>query len=222
MTMDESTPAAPPAPSSDRGLRRWFNDHRALLGRFVFEMVVVFVGVTAAFALEGARQNQEDAEYRHKMISALGPTLDDILRHNEAFEREVSTKLAAFDAALARGERPALPIFREKNSERPPVRAWDGVVETGAAKSLDPKLFFDLNLFYTRQESAGEQYIRYAVYAEQRIYPLGPDPAVLYDDKGALKPEFASHVDSLRRLRSLNDTLTVQARDLRTRLAAQN
>lgn len=220
--MSEPAPIPPTQPPLSRRMRRWFGDNRALVGRFLFELVVVFVGVTAAFAMEGARRDHEETEYRRGMIAALVPTLDNVLRHNDGFDREVSAKLAAFDAARARGERPALPIFREENSERPPVRAWDGVVETGAARALDPALFFDLNLFYTRQESFGEQYIRYTEFAEQRIYTLGPNPAVLYDEAGALRPEFAAHLDTLRRLRRMNDVLTVQAVDLRDRLAAQD
>ena len=30
--------------------------HRSLIGKFLFEFVIIFIGVTAAFALEAARQ----------------------------------------------------------------------------------------------------------------------------------------------------------------------
>ena len=90
------------------GLRPWFERNRALIGKFVFELIVVFVGVTAAFAMEDLRQRADEAEYRQSMISALVPTLDNVVSHSTEFERVVGGKLAAFDAALARGERPAL------------------------------------------------------------------------------------------------------------------
>jgi len=205
--------------TAPEGLRPWFDRNRALIGKFVFELVVVFVGVTAAFAMEDLRQRADEAEYRQSMISALVPTLDNVVSHSTEFERVVGGKLAAFDAALARGERPALPIYRESNSERPPVRAWDGIVATGAAKALDPDLFFELTIFYTRQESFGERYVRYNAFTEERVFTLGPDPAALYDSQtGRLKPEFAAHVDRLRDLRQINATLTGQAAALRDEL----
>ena len=215
-----SEPDPVEAPAEVRRPQAWFKRNRGLIRKFVFELVVVFVGVTAAFAMEDMRQRAKEAEYRLSMISALRPTLDDVIQHNAEFEREVDAKLAAFDAAITRGEHPALPIFRETNSERPPVRAWDGIVATGAAKSLEPSLFFELALFYTRQESVGERYARYNNFTEARVLALGPDPAALYDLRtGRLKPEFAAHVDRLRDLRTADTQLTRQAVKLRTDLA---
>ncbi len=220
MTNEIPEPDAVEAPTEISRLQVWFNRNRSLIRKFVFELVVVFVGVTAAFAMEDLRQRAKEAEYRRSMISALGPTLDDVIQHNAEFEQEVGAKLAAFDAAIARGERPALPIFRDTNSERPPVRAWDGIVATGAAKSLEPGLFFELALFYTRQESIGERYIRYNSFTETRVLTLGPDPAALYDlQTGRLKPEFAAHVDRLRDLQTVETQLTLQAVKLRNDLA---
>lgn len=193
--------------------------HKSLIGKVAFEIAIVFVGVTAAFAVDAYRQEAQEAAYRRSMVAALVPTLDDVIGHNQEFDKEVGAKLAAFDAALARGEHPPLPIFRETNSERPPVRAWDGVVSTGAAKSLPPELFFDLALFYTRQDSFGERYIRYNDFTEQRVYALGADVTALYGADGRLKPEFAAYVDRLRDLRSINDNLTKQAVELRDALA---
>lgn len=192
--------------------------NRGLIGKLVFEIVIVFVGVTAAFALESVRRGDEEAAYRASIIAALVPTLDDLLRHNAVFERDVQAKLTAFDAAIRRHEQPALPIFRESNSERPPVRIWDSVVATGAARALDPGLLFRLSMFYNRQDSFGERYVRYATYTEQRVYPAGPDSAAYYDATGALRPEYAAYVDRLRELLAVSRALTAQAKHLRSEL----
>ena len=192
--------------------------HRALIGKLVFEIAIVFVGVSAAFTLEGVRRDREEAAYRSSIVAALTPTLNDLLHHNAAFESEVQSKLDAFDAAIARHEQPALPIYREPNAERPPVRIWDSVVATGAARALDPDLLFRLSVFYTRQESFGERYVRYATYGEQHILPLGPDPAAFYTSSGDLRPEFAAYVGQLRDLLAAGRSLTAQAKDLKSEL----
>jgi hypothetical protein len=205
-----------------RSLREGLERNRPLIGKFVFEVVIVFIGVTAAFALESARQDRQEAAYRKQMIAALIPILDDTIRHNRQFEASVDRKLSAFDEALARGEHPRLPVYREPGSERPPTRVWDGIVSTGAAKALDPKLFFDLARYYTRLDSFGERYIRYNDFSEQRVFSLGPDQAGIYDGKtGRLRPQYAAYVDRLRDLDEVAKELDRLAADLKARLQAQ-
>ena len=199
-----------------------YGAHQATVGKLFFEIVIVFIGVTAAFALESVRRDREEAEYRSSIIAALEPTLDDLLRHNLAFETEVQAKLTAFDAANAQHQRPELPIFRESNSERPPVRIWDSVVATGAARALEPDLLFRLSMFYNRQDSFGERYVRYATYTEQHILTLGHGRKAIYDASGNVQPEYAAYVDRLRDLLGASRSLTAQAKGLRAELKGRD
>ena len=193
--------------------------HRPLIGKLLFEIIIIFVGVTAAFALEAARQERADAAYRNGMIAALIPTFNDLERHTRMFTKETGSKIAAFDAALARGEKPKLPIYREPGGERPPSRAWDGIVATGVSKALAPELYFELSRFYTRQESFGERYVRYAAMTEQQILTLGPEQRGIYNPtSGELKPEYAAYVDRLRDLIAVAKVLDVQAGELTAKL----
>ena len=82
-------------------------------GRLLFEIVIIFIGVTAAFALEAARQEREEQRYRESMIAAMVPTFDDMQRHNRIFIEEAEAKIEAFDRDLAAGKQPLLPIYRE-------------------------------------------------------------------------------------------------------------
>ena len=202
-------------------LSHYYHKHRPLIGKLVFEIVIVFVGVTAAFALEAARQDRQDAQYRQSMLGALGETLKDTIDHNRTFENQVGRQLADFDAAIARGEQPKLPVYREPGSERPPTRVWDGIVSTGAAKALDPDLFYQLAMLYTRLDSFGEKYIRYNDFTEQHVLPLGPAQAGVYDPAtGRLKPEYAAYIDRLRDLEQMAKELDAKAAMLKTRLDA--
>lgn len=138
-----------------------------------------------------------------------------MLRHDNAFEAEVVPTLAAFDAAIAAGAQPALPIFREPPSERPPTRAPHGLVASGAAKALAPSVFFQLALFHARQASFGERYARYNDFTEQQVDPPGNDLAVFHDPGSRrLKPAFSAYVDRLRDLQHLYVAMTRQATEL--------
>ena len=204
------------------GLREKFAQHRALIGKLLFEIVIIFIGVTAAFALEAARQEREERRYRETMIAAMIPLFDDFARHNQA-HYAMEPKLAAFDRAAATGEEPMLPIFRERGSERAPVRSWDGIVTTGIPRALPPKLYMDLSLFFTRQESLSERYVRYISFAEAEIVPLRSDPQQFYDPAtGRLKPAYVASIEQLRGLIASARLFEAQGRELKGRLQALN
>ncbi len=184
--------------------------HRTLIGEFAFELVIVFVGVTAAFALENYRQARENAAYQYAMVSELRASLDDFASHGSEIDHQIATLLREFDQARKQGKRPPPPVYREKGGERPPTKAWDGIVATGAARSLDPKLFFRLALFYSRADSFGDRYERYNAFTEQRVLPFLDNPATFYEPEGQLKPEYAAYVDRLRDLRGEIHALAVE------------
>lgn len=191
--------------------------HRALIGRFLFELVIVFVGVTAAFALEDYREGREERQYRERMVGGLRASLNDIVVHQGEIEREIDAKLAAFDLALRRGEQPVPPVYREPGGERPPVRVWEGLVATGAARSLEPELFFRLARFYGRADSSGDRYQRYNAFTEERVLPYLGQPEVFYDG-GKLRPEYAAYVERLRDFRDDGHELIMRAEELRDAL----
>lgn len=199
-------------------LGRHVGRHRTLLGEFAFELIIVFVGVTAAFALENYRQARTDAAYRHAMVGELRASMDDFATHGADIDRHIATLLNDFDRARKQGRTPPLPIYRERGGERPPTRAWDGIVATGAARSLEPKLFFRLALFYSRADSFGERYLRYNAFTEERVLPYVNDPMVFYDKSGKLKAEYAAYVDRLRDLHGEIHALVVEAAKLRDAL----
>jgi hypothetical protein len=62
-------------------LRARFERNRPLIAKLVFEVVIVFIGVTAAFALESERQQRQEAAYRKQMIGGTDP---DPRRHHPA------------------------------------------------------------------------------------------------------------------------------------------
>lgn len=198
---------------------KWIRRHRDLIGRFLFEFIIIVVGVTVAFALEAARQDRADESYKLSMIAAVIPLLEDFDRHNRDLYA-MEAKLAAFDRAVAAGERPPIPIFRETGSERAPTRGWDGIVATGVPRSLPPRLFMDLSLFFTRQDSLGERNVRYITFAENEIEPFQSDPSHFYDSNGRLEPAFAGNIQQLRGIIATTRLTEVQAQGLRAQLQA--
>lgn len=194
-----------------------YGEQRALLARFAFELVVVFIGVTAAFALENWREEVDEARYRHTVVVAVGQTFGDVATHGRGISREISDKLEVFDAAVARGEQPRLPVYREPGGEGPPTQIWDGLMSTGALKALKPDMVWRLAAFYNELNSVGDRYRRYNAVTESLVFGLDRDHAGAWED-GRLKPEFRAYVAQLRELRLANDSVNRHAEVLRRRL----
>ena len=192
--------------------------HRTRLEEFAFELIIVFVGVTGAFALENFREAREESIYRQRMVAALRASLNDWSVHGGEIDHQITEMLRNFDEARARGEEAPLPIYRETGGERPPTKAWDGIVATGAARSLDAELFFRLARFYSRADSVGDRYQRYNSFSEERVLPYVSDKSAFYDRNGKLKPEFAAYVDRLRDIHREERAIVTEAASLRDAL----
>jgi len=191
---------------------------KTLLGRFLFDLIIVFLGVTLAFGLDDFRQARDEAHYRQSMLAALRVSLADWAGHGAQIDRQVGAMLHSFDEARAQGKKPPLPIYRETGGERPPNRAWDGIIATGAARALDPDLFFRLSRFYSRGDSFGDRYMRYNAFTETRVLPYLGDRAAFYGADGKLKPDYSAYVDRLRDLQREDRALVNEAAVLRDSL----
>jgi hypothetical protein len=88
--------------------RKAFSAH---LLRAIVELVLVFIGVYAAFWLNGYQQHQQDAKRRDQILASLEQTLREGIdsgKINAAKEEQVSSE---FQRALDAGEMPLLRPF---------------------------------------------------------------------------------------------------------------
>lgn len=204
-----------------RLLATTYGEHRGLFGKFAFELVVVFIGVTAAFAIENWRQEAEEARYRSTVVVAVGQTFGSVATHGRGISRAISDKLRVFDDGVARGDQPKLPVYREPGGEGPPTQIWDGLMSTGALKALKPDMVWRLAAFYNELNSVGDRYLRYNAVTETLVFGLDPDQAEAWVD-GRLKPEFRAYVEQLRELRAANDSVIRKADRLRRDIELDN
>jgi hypothetical protein len=84
----------------------------ARFGRWVAELVLVFVGVYAAFWLSNYQQHRQDAERRDRILAYIEQTLSEGIESSKASRaKEQEPEAAEFRRALDAGEMPPVRPF---------------------------------------------------------------------------------------------------------------
>lgn len=208
----------PPAPSPRRRARQ--ASLGPLLSKIALELFIVFVGVSAAFAVEDYRDKRAENERREVVYRALDRELKQMAEtHGPMLQRQMTAELNAWDRAIARGERPLPPAFRIPDAERPPTGVWNAAVATGTIELVEPDLMFELARFYTRAETVGDLYQRYSAAAQVDVWPhLKKGPSAFWQPDGSLRPEIEAHVQRLRDFRAWQGAQNRRAIVLRQKL----
>lgn len=183
-------------------------------------MFVVFVGVSAAFAVEDYRDARGDQERRQAVYRAIDRELKQLAEtHGPLLQRKMTEQLAAWDRAIESGGRPLPPTFRIPGAERPPTGVWDAAVATGSIELVEPELLFELARFYNRANSVGDLAQRYLASAQAEVWPyLDDGPPAFWETDGDPKPSVRVHVARLRAFRDRQGQLVREAKALRSKL----
>ena len=80
-------------------------------GRWVAELVLIFVGVYAAFWLNSYQQRQQDAQRRDRILASIEQTLREGIESGKINRAEQEREAAQFRRALDAGEMPPLHPF---------------------------------------------------------------------------------------------------------------
>ena len=191
------------------------------LGRIAAEFFVIFVGVTAAFFVEGYR---EDLDQREDLRNAAAGISEELARYETRGMEHVDSifrSIERWEAADRAGERRVPAFYRIPGAPLPPTAAWDAAVSSGVASLIEPELRIELGYFYSEFVGIHQKYSRYAEFVDEEILPrAGIGPEAFYDSSGVLEPPFRVHMALLGEFARDLRALTEVAADLRARLEA--
>jgi hypothetical protein len=194
---------------------------RSRVGWLAGQLLVIFLGVTAAFVVESYRETLSQHEELHQAVAG-------IITELEHYEGRSTQFADAFNAAIERwvsadheGRRAVPGYYRIPGAPHPPSAAWNTTVSSGIARMLDPKLRMDLGYFYSEFVGIHESYDRYNQFTEREILPrLAAGPDAFYGPDGKLLPMFRVHMDLQNEFAADLRRLGQMAHDLRIRLEA--
>ena len=107
----------------------------ARFGRWVAELVLVFVGVYAAFWLSNYPQHRQDAERRDRILASLEQQLREGIESGKINRAKQERRAADFQRALDAGEMPPLQPFVFITDYSP--SDWATMLQSGGVQLLD-------------------------------------------------------------------------------------
>jgi len=150
-------------------------------GRWVAELVLVFVGVYAAFWLNSYQQHQQDAERRDRILASIEQTLREGIESskiNRTTEQEPAA--AEFQRALDAGEMPPLRPFVFITDYSPSDLAT--MLQSGGVQLLDVQTLRALRNDESVIRWGLARMARYQKLSDELIVPnLDQDISFFYD-----------------------------------------
>jgi hypothetical protein len=189
-------------------------------GKLALELVVIFVGVYAAFAMSQYQAQRETRHRREELQAALAREIKDITANTRRVSQQLPVELATFDSNVRAGTRPLLQPRIE------PVRVqthmWEATLQSGGLNLFDVNTVYNLSRFYNELNAGFEQLAQLRALSETLLMPnLERGSSEFYASDGrSLRPKYRWYRDGLGRLSQLAQSITVLGDTLLAQLEA--
>jgi len=153
---------------------------RARLARWAAELVLVFIGVSAAFWLNNYQQSRQDAERRDRILASIEQTLREGIEGSKINRAKQEREAAEFRRALDAGEMPPLHPFVFITDYAPSDFAT--VLQSGGIQLLDLQTLTALRNDESVIRWGLSRMARYQKLSDELIVPnLNQDISFFYD-----------------------------------------
>ena len=176
------------------------------LGRWVAELLLVFVGVYAAFWLNNYQQHHQDAERRDRILASIERTLREGIESNKTNRTEQEREAAEFRRALEAGGMAPLHPFVFTTDYSPADFAT--MLQAGGIQLLDLETLTALRNDESVIRWGLSRMARYQKLSDELIVPsLDQDISFFYDPATKkLRKRFEIYPEALdARLKFAND-----------------
>src|SRR5438132_8364481 len=168
----------------------------AHFGGWVAELVLVFVGVYAAFWLSNYQQHRQDAERRDQILASLEQTLREGIESSKTATASEERDAAEFRRALDAGEMPPLQPFVFTTDYSPGDIAT--LLQSGGVQLLEVETLMTLRQLESVIRWGLSDMQRYQKLSDELIVPnLDQDISFFYDPAKKLRKRFEIYPQAL-------------------------
>lgn len=175
---------------------------------FVVELVIVFVGVYAAFGLDQYQERMRKQERTKQYVSAMKKDFAANRKDMNEQLPAITSYINNFLQKYNKGNMPKIEHFSMGVSFR--ANSWNAILRGGGMDLLRPKLIFQVEDFYNRAASLAQSMQEAKQWSTALILPyLSKPKSFFYDEKTRrLRPQFYWYPEKLREFR--NGLLKIQ------------
>jgi hypothetical protein len=175
--------------------------------RWAAELLLVFIGVYAAFWLSNFQQQREQARQRDQILASLEQELEAGINNAKEQSAKSDQEVREFQRALQNGERPKLGRFTFTTDYNPGDIAT--LLQAGGIALLEVRTLRTLREFESVVRWGLSRMAHYQELSDELIAPnLGQDPAFFYVEDGRrLRPQFDFYPEALHARRDFFNEL---------------
>jgi hypothetical protein len=167
------------------------------VGRWLAELLLVFIGVYAAFWLSDFQQRQQQARQRDQILASLARQLEEGVENTKAETVKAADEKRQFRRALESGQRPKLDRFTFTTDYNPGDIAT--ILQAGGIELLDVKTLTTLREFESAVRWGLSRMAHYQKLSDELIAPsLGEDSSFFYEENGQLRERFDIYPEALQ------------------------
>ena len=170
---------------------------------FLFELIIVFVGVYGAFELNRYQEHQREERIKINYFNSFQSELVKLTSDIRYSQRQINQKLAVLDSGFSSGSRPALTPLKLSFEARMLITkaGFNDDVFTQMSASLSASLSGGYDNVQEVSKLADE-FNRACI-----LHLLAKNQNEFYDTKGQLKPEYGWYYQDLLHLKYRFDRL---------------
>jgi hypothetical protein len=157
----------------------------ARIGRWAGEILLVFIGVYAAFWLNNYQQHRQDARRRDQILASLEQQLRESIASGEIAGAQEDRAAAEFHRALAAGEMPPLHLFTFTTDYNPGDTA--ALLQSGGNELLDVKTLMAVRRVESVIRWGLSRMNDFKTFSNQLILPNLDQPITFFYDPATRK-----------------------------------
>jgi len=191
----------------------------AKIGPWIAELLLVFIGVYAAFWLSSFQQHREDAKRRDRILASLERLLEAGIASNKEEGAQQEREVAELQRAIKAGEMPPLHRFTFTTDYNPGDIGT--ILQSGGIELLDVRTLTALREFESVVRWGLSRMAHYQKLSDELIAPnLDQEKSFLYEPSGQLRKRFEiypeAHEAELKFFRELEQKQTQLLRQIQS------
>lgn len=193
-----------------------------LLGKYLIELMIVFIGVFAAYQISEYQSNIKKQERLKQIKIGLMKEIGDVTFRTERAEKFLGRMVKNYDSLIVNGEMPNLQPFYESVEFRPFI--WEATLQMDGLDILEPTFIFQVSKLYNSLYQGAEEINRLRKLSEEILIPnIEKGKGEFYNLKTKkLKQKYEWYINGIQKMLLISRDITSLGKELQIKLKSNS